>query len=128
MDIVFSAVGILQGDIEQIQDDKLGIKIEDKYYPLFPTPRYRKRWDALKDEINHLGVVSRKLLVYPQCIHFSNRNKPYKVSFTVVRHEEKESGKEVFTKFNPCEFQLFGLWQFITPCPTPVISVFKNYD
>lgn len=128
MDIFFSAVGILQGDIEQTQDDKLGIKIGDKSYPLFPTPRYRKRWKALKNEISHVGVVSRKLLVYPQCIHPRDHNKPYAINFAIVRHEEEESGKEIFTKFNPCEFQFFGLWKFISPCPLPVISVFKNYD
>ena len=128
MNIVFSAVGILQGDIEQTQDDKLGIKIGDKSYPLFPTPRYRKSWDTLKGEISHLGVVSKKLLVYPKCIYFSDHKKPYRISFNIVSHQTEESGKGIFTSFNPCEFQLFGLWKFISPYPTPVISVFKNYS
>ncbi len=128
MDILFSAVGILQGDIEQTQDNKLGIKIGDKSYPLFPTPRYRKSWDTLKGEISHLGVVSKKLLVYPKCIYFSDHKKPYRISFNIVCHHTEESGKGIFTSFNPCEFQLFGLWKFISPYPTPVISVFKNYS
>lgn len=122
-DVFFQAVGVLQGNVE-FGDDEISSTIGTKTYPLWCAKGYRKAFLALKRHIKKEGNYQR-LIVYPNVLHFPNRDEPYKVSFQVVGFIKPD---KVFADLKDFEFRLAGLWQSIPVCQTPVISVFKNFN
>ena len=126
----FSAIGVLAGNITQ-EDDKLFISIQNKEYPLFYSHRYKRRWQLLKQFIKNNSTTRQKIVVYPKILHFYNPNEIHNISFHLVKFKPQASNtspEEIPQTLQFNEFKIFGLWQLIKQCQTPVISVYRNLD
>ncbi len=131
MNMLFSAIGVLAGNITQ-QDDKLFVSVQDKQYPLLYNARRKQQWHLLNQLLkNNSTATSYTIAVYPKIVHSNDPNKIYNVSFTLVKFKPEEYSSPVsgiLQTLQPNEFNLFGLWQFIGQCQTPVISVYRNLN
>jgi len=124
---MFQAVGIIVGSIDLSSEDRMGVTIGQSSYPLFYAPSKRRAFEALKKEIEATGNTNQRLVVYPRVMHFPKREQPHSMSFQVVGFDKGREESSVSSELQDMEFKLSGLWQFIPVCPTPCISVFRNF-
>jgi hypothetical protein len=127
---LFQAVGIIVGDVNFNDEGKATVAIGDKVYPLFYASQRKKAYEALRMEVTKTGVSRQRLLLYPRVMHFPKREQAYNVSFQLVgffREGIEQAPDAITTDLEDMEFKLSGLWQFIPVCPTPCVSIFKNY-
>ncbi|MBW4450599.1 MAG: hypothetical protein KME38_28165 [Spirirestis rafaelensis WJT71-NPBG6] len=127
---LFQAVGIIKGDVEIASEPGKPsiISVQGKDYALLYIPNKQgfKALDALKREIEATGT-NQRLIVYPKITHFPGRDKAYQVAFQLVGFDRGSQPAGIGVDLNDFEFKISGLWQFIPVCPTPCISVFKNF-
>ena len=126
----FSAIGVLAGNITQ-EDDKLFISVQDKKYPLFYNKcDYKSISKRLNQSLTSNSSTQHHIAVYPKIVH-SNKNKTHTIRFRLLKFKPEISNVTIpgiLQTFQPNEFNIFGLWQFIQQCQTPVISVYRNFD
>ncbi len=124
---IFQAVGIIVGEVNLGEDGKNTITIGHSQYPLFSIPKKRKVFDALTKEIETTGNLTQRLVVYPKAIHFPRKEQPHQIAFQLVGFDRGREQETVSGELDDLEFKFSGLWQFIPVCPTPCISVFRNF-
>ncbi len=117
---VFSAIGLIQGDVILKNSSKLWgeIKIGENRYKINVLSFKRA---GFREELGDETSYNKPILVYPQITHFPDPNLPHKISFQIMGW-----GENLLNRWKVFEFHFNGIWQFIPPCRTPVISVFKN--
>ena len=125
-DAIFKAVGIITGTVT-FGEETATVYIGDNQYPLYYSPRHRKSYDALKKQIENNPGKQERLIVYPRVMHFPRRELLHIVSFQLVGFDNSKKSEGITNQLQDFEFHLCGLWQFIPVCPTPCISVFKNF-
>ena len=129
--MLFSAIGVLAGNITQ-EDDKLFVSIQDKKYPLFYSKYdYKSISKKLNQSLTNNSSTQHRISVYPKISHPNKKDKIHTIKFRLLKFEPEISNaiaKGILQTFQPNEFKIFGLWQFIQQCPTPVISVYRNFD
>ena len=127
---LFQAVGIIRGEVKIASERGKAstVSIQGKDYPLLyiPTKQGFKALEALTKEVEATGT-NQRLIVYPKLTHFPGRDKQYSVAFQLVGFDRGLQSSGVTADLADFEFKLCGLWQFIPVCPTPCISVFKNF-
>ncbi|KST63487.1 hypothetical protein [Mastigocoleus testarum] len=125
--MLFSAIGVLAGNITQ-KDDKLFISIQDKEYPLFYSKYDSKK---INQSLTSNSSTQQRISVYPKISHSNKKDKVHTIKFRLLKFEPEISNtvtKGILQTFEPNEFKIFGLWQFLQQCQTPVISVYRNFD
>jgi hypothetical protein len=125
---IFQAVGIIIGSVKFTDENKSTVTISRKEYQLFYAPRKQRAYEALKKEIEATGEHTQRLVVYPKAIHFPKRDQPHRIAFQLVGFDKGREEEAVSGELQDLEFKLSGLWQFIPVCPTPCISVFRNFS
>lgn len=120
---IFQAVGLIRCT-PQIKEDKMFVTMGDRDYELKKGTKWsHKHFDKLKEEIEQNGSKEVWLRVYPNIIHDS-KNKEIRYWFTLVKAFQEKSDcflqEEVFT--------FRGIWQYVSYCHEPVISVHRNID
>lgn len=127
---LFQAIGMIRGEVKLAPErtELSFVSIKGKDYPLFyiSTKQGFKAFEALKKEVKTTGN-NQRLLVYPKFTHFPARDKQYSVGFELVGFDRGLRSKDITSDLSDFQFILSGLWQFIPVCPTPCISVFKNF-
>ncbi|MDJ0596200.1 MAG: hypothetical protein QNJ72_40515 [Pleurocapsa sp. MO_226.B13] len=120
---IFQAVGSIKCT-PKIKEDKLFITIGDREYELKRGVRWsHKHFDQLKEEIEQNGSTEVCLRVYPNIIHDSE-NKEIRYWFTLVKANLERSDS-----LSEDEGFIFrGIWQYVSYCCDPVISVYRNID
>ena len=126
--LIFQAIGVIEGEVNFTENDKGNITVDGKKYSLIAIPRKRLIYEQLRHKVESIGNHTQRLLVYPRVIHFPDRDRPYEVSFTLVRFDEEIQAEDIFGVLNNLEFRLLGLWQFIPFCDVPCVSVFRNFS
>ena len=128
---MFQGIGVLRGEVleeKEEEKEKFYISIKTptstKKYQLFFSPRYRRSWYALKEEIKNNGN-NQRLIVYPRILHLPGRDKPHQVRFQLVGFDS--GSNEGVAELADFEFKLAGKWQFIAVCRTPVVSIYRNF-
>jgi hypothetical protein len=124
---IFQAIGILVGQIKFIENRGI-VVVEGKEYPLLFSHQRRKFYEELRSQFESDNGEQRRLIVYPKITHFPKREKPYHVGFQLVGLDKGCATNGVSQQLQDFEFKLCGLWQFIPTCPTPCVSVFKNFS
>ncbi|MFN6567030.1 hypothetical protein [Dendronalium sp. ChiSLP03b] len=124
---IFQAVGIITGEVDLNSSGSSTVTIGRNQYPLFYIPRKLKVFEALKKEIETTGNRTQRLIVYPKAIHFPRKEQPLKIAFQLVGFDRGRFQEAVSGELEDLEFKLSGLWQFIPVCPSPCISVFRNF-
>ncbi len=124
---IFQAVGVITGEVNLTEDGKNTVTIGRSQYPLFYVPRKRKVFEALQKEIEATGNRTQRLVVYPKAIHFPRKDQPHRIAFQLVGFDKGRFEEAVSAELMDLEFKFSGLWQFIPVCPTPCISVFRNF-
>jgi hypothetical protein len=122
---IFQAVGVIVGLVNLGEDGKNTITIGRSQYPLFS--KKPKVFDALTKEIKTTGNLTQRLVVYPKAIHFPRKDQPHQIGFQLVGFDRGREQETVSGELGDLEFKFSGLWQFIPVCPTPCISVFRNF-
>lgn len=125
---IFQAVGIITGEVNLNPNGKNTITIGRSEYQLFYIPQKRKVFDALTKEIKVTGNRNQRLVVYPKAIHFPKKEQPSVIAFQLVGFDRARFGEVISEELEDLEFKFSGLWQFIPVCPTPCISVFRNFS
>jgi hypothetical protein len=126
---LFRAVGVIQGEVNLVEDGINTFTINGKNYRLKYASEKRKAFFALKLAIKNTGNNFQRLIVYPKVIHFPRREQPPTIYFELVGFENPEGkDKGIINELNDLEFKLSGLWQFIPVCRVPCISVFRNFS
>ncbi len=119
---MFQAVGTLIAT-PSLQDNLLKIAINGCEYDLFYVQGFRRQAHTrLKAELEKNGSEPMFLRLYPNAKFSKSLEKPL-LSFLLVnfsRDCEKINDE-------PIGFVLRGIWQYITQCESPVISVYRNY-
>jgi len=128
-DVVFQAVGIIEGEVSFPEDKKPTITLNGKQYSLFPHSVFDKkqtnqRLRRLKKHIENTGYTNQKLLVYPHVTHSIQQTYPQEISFEIIKFDHQIGMIE--NDLEEMEFLLSGLWQFISISSTPCVSIFKN--
>lgn len=123
---IFQAVGVITGKLD-FQEERNTITIGRSTYQLFYIPKKRRVFDALKKEVENTGEHTQRLIVYPRITHFPKKEQVHQVSFQLVGFDKGRVEDAVSGELQDMEFKLAGLWQFIPVCPTPCISVFRNF-
>ncbi|MFB6276275.1 MAG: hypothetical protein ABEI32_09050 [Halothece sp.] len=121
----FQAVGVIKGEVSVLSDEKGTITIAGKNYPLLCPHYLKRRFRMLKKEIEQSGKAEQRLIVYPQVFYFSDEYESYQVCFAFVRFDQGEK-KGILNTVGDMEFMLAGLWQWISKCSIPCVSIFKN--
>jgi hypothetical protein len=124
---IFQAVGVITGLVKFTDENKSSITIGRKEYQLFYAPRKQRAFEALKKEIEATGESTQRLVVYPKVIHFPKKDQPHRIAFQLVGFDKGRQAEVISEELQDMEFKLCGLWQFIPVCPTPCISVFRNF-
>ena len=124
---MFQAVGVIVGSIELSSEDRMSVTMGQSSYPLLYAPSKRRALAALKKEIEATGNTTQRLIVYPKVLHFPKKNQPHSISFQLVGFDKGKAEDAVSGELQDFEFKLSGLWQFIPVCPTPCISIFRNF-
>jgi len=146
-DALFKAIGIIRGEVSFDEEDKAWVKIGSKSYRLGYSgiskgknihrlghyPKNKDAFQALRKDIKNSGTSTKRLIVYPQIVHFAEQKRPHELSFNLVsftseKAESNELTNGLANKLNDFEFELCGLWQFIPASSTPVITIFKNLN
>lgn len=125
---IFQAVGVITGEVEIGEDGKNTITISNNKYPLFYITQKFRVFEALKKEIETTGKRTQRLVVYPKAIHFPRKEQPHQIAFQLVGFDTGRFAETVSGELDDMEFKFSGLWQFIPVCPTPCISVFRNFS
>ncbi|GAX45756.1 hypothetical protein NIES4075_67770 [Tolypothrix sp. NIES-4075] len=127
---LFQAVGIIRGDVklasERGKPSTLSIQGKDYALLYIPTLQGFKALEALTKQVDTTGN-NQRLIVYPKLTHFPGRDKQHEIAFQLVGFDRGLQSEGVTADLADFEFKLCGLWQFIPVCPTPCISVFKNF-
>ncbi|UKP01104.1 hypothetical protein [Nostoc sp. UHCC 0870] len=125
---IFQAVGVITGEVNLNALGSSTVTIGQNQYPLFYIPRKLKVFEALKREIETTGNRTQRLVVYPKAIHFPRREQPLKIAFQLVGFDKGRFQETISGELEDLEFKISGLWQFIPVCPTPCISIFRNFS
>ncbi|MFS0519220.1 hypothetical protein ACEYW6_31630 [Nostoc sp. UIC 10607] len=125
---IFQAVGVITGSVNFTTDGQSTVTIGSYEYPLYYSKRQWDVLNALKKEIENTGNQNQRLVVYPKAIHFPRREQPHRIAFQLVGFDRGRKLDAVSGELEDLEFKLSGLWQFIPVCPTPCISVFRNFS
>ncbi len=127
---LFQAVGIIRGEVKIASErgKPSTVSIQGKDYALLyiPTKQGFKALEALTKQVDTTGN-NQRLIVYPKLTHFPGRDKQHEIAFQLVGFDRGLQSEGVTADLADFEFKLCGLWQFIPVCPTPCISVFKNF-
>jgi hypothetical protein len=126
-DGIFQAVGVIIGEVNLDTEGKSTITFGRSTYQLFYIPKKRRVFEALKKEIEATGEHTQRLLVYPKVIHFPRKEQPHQIAFQLVGFDKGREEEAISSQLEDFEFKFCGLWQFIPVCPTPCISVFRNF-
>ncbi len=118
---VFKAIGVIEGEVSF--GEKNFIKVGDKEYQLFYSPKYKKAWRALQIQVKRFGA-HQKLVVHPRPLHLPDRNKQPTMRFQLVGF----GTGELMTELAVNEFKLSGWWQFIPCNKFPILTVARNFD
>ncbi|MGF1490032.1 MAG: hypothetical protein ACFBSE_23340 [Prochloraceae cyanobacterium] len=124
---MFSAVGIVVGEINLEETGNYTISIGNKTYPLFYARKNYTAFTGLKKEIATTGNKIQRLIVYPKFTHFPRKERPPRVGFQLVGFDKGREPNGVASELEELQFKLCGLWQFIPVCRQPCISIFRNF-
>ena len=125
---IFQAIGVIKGEVT-ISKKGLEVVIKNEKFALYYN--YSSgvaTYEMLKSFVLK-GQQPDKLVVYPQFLHFPQRNKPQQLSFTLVNFRMPDHvmrDREI--RLNDFEFFLRGIWQFIPTCKVPVVTIYRNYS
>ncbi len=125
---IFSAVGIIVGEINLEESGNYSISLGNKTYPLFYARKNYTAFTGLKKEIATTGNKTQRLIVYPKFTHFPRRDQAPRVGFQLVGFDKGREPNGVANELKELEFKLCGLWQFIPVCRQPCISIFRNFS
>jgi len=125
---IFQAVGIVTGSVNLNSDGKNTVTIGSSTYRLFYLNHKRKAFEALGKEIEITGNLQQRLIVYPRAIHFPTKERSHEITFQLVGFDKGQQQEGVSRELIDLEFKLSGLWQFISVCRTPCISIFRNFS
>ncbi|MEC4883973.1 MAG: hypothetical protein SAL70_21980 [Scytonema sp. PMC 1070.18] len=123
---LFQAVGVITGKLNLTEEGNT-ITIGKNTYPLYWIPKKQRVFNALKLEVKNTGEYTQRLVVYPKILHFPKKEQPHQIAFQLVGFDKGRKEEGISRELEDMEFKLCGLWQFIPVCPTPCISVFKNF-
>ena len=120
---IFQGFGMLKCS-PYLEDEKLFVTIDEQQYALkkvIGAPR--QQISRLKSELKQNG--SRKILlkVYPNITHYPDERPPHHL-FRLVRCYFNEEQSQKY----PEGFIFRGIWQVVSHCPTPVITIYRNID
>jgi hypothetical protein len=124
---IFQAIGVIVGFVKFQEDGKSTVTIDQSEYQLYYIPKKQRAFMALKREIEATGNHTQRLVVYPKVTHLPRKEQPHQVAFQLVGFDQGREEEGISEKLSDNEFQFSGLWQFIPVCPTPCISVFRNF-
>lgn len=125
---IFQAIGIIVATVNFDDNNRCFVIIGEKQYPLFYTFNHKNAYGALKKEIETTGTQQQRLIVYPKVVHFPSKEQPYQLGFQIVGFDIPTRNSRIAKELDDFQFKLSGLWQFIPVCPTPCVSVFKNFS
>lgn len=124
---LFSAVGIIVGEINLEELANYSVSLGNKTYPLFYARKNYTAFTGLKKEIATTGNKTQRLIVYPKFTHFPKKDRPPRVGFQLVGFDKGREPNGVASELEELQFKLCGLWQFIPVCRQPCISIFRNF-
>jgi hypothetical protein len=124
---IFQAIGVIVGEVNFHEDGKSTVTIGQNEYHLYYIPKKQRVFTALKKEIEATGNHTQRLVVYPKVTHLPRKEQPHQVAFQLVGFDKGREEEGVSEELSDNEFKFSGLWQFIPVCPTPCISVFRNF-
>ncbi len=117
---LFQGVGVIEGKIVKRFEDNdryYHVESQGKVYQLIINKR--RTLDFVKTNYNPDEI--QQLLVYPNLVHYPEKDKLPKLSFTLV-----STLKEPHPDFKVNEFKLCGFWQMIAVYRGVVISIHRN--
>jgi hypothetical protein len=135
----FQAIGVIQPESIKFQPPNIykrvssaTIVLNGKEYALLPNGFSWEQYKVFHSLQFHLDSKSKMLLaVYPEVIHFPDKNIRHILRFRLVAFTDSSSVPKivhpVFNDLDINEFRLSGIWQFIPVCRFPVISVYRNF-
>ncbi len=124
---MFTAVGIILGEVNFTEDNKATVALGSKQYQLFYTKKNYLAYTGLQKEIEATNNNTKRLIVYPRMMHFPSRDEAPRLSFQLVGFD-KGNHPGIAGELKNNEFKLCGLWQFIPVCRTPCVSIFRNFN
>ncbi|WP_414545204.1 hypothetical protein [Nostoc sp. CCY0012] len=124
---IFQAIGVITGEVNLKSEGISTVTIGRNEYALLYIGQKLRVFQALKKEIEATGNRTFRLVVYPKAIHFPKKEQPHQIAFQLVGFDRGRFQDVVSGDLEDLEFKLSGLWQFIPVCPTPCISVFRNF-
>ncbi len=107
-----------------LKEKDLKIEIEGQEYDLLYGSDYTARIHrALKQELKNKGSRKMLLSLYPNA-QFSEESETAKLFFILAGFEKKSPTNQTY----PEQFNLRGIWQYISESPIPVISIYRNME
>ena len=120
---IFQAKGTIVAT-PYVKDDRLKVAIDSREYDLLPIPDFRRRPHILlREKLEKNGSSPMFLRLYPR-VKFEPKSPQPRLSFSLVNFSfncEK-------IKDEPQGFILRGIWQYIPPSKSPVISIYRNLE
>jgi hypothetical protein len=113
---LFQAIGTIYGTPERDETGKFFVRLDGQRYGLF-IPRHR--YIGWLKQIEQNAEKPLYLRVYPKCLIIPQQ--PQQIYFELIFWAEENRWDEAAGHF------IFrGVWQFVPPLKTPVISVYRN--
>lgn len=124
----FSGVGIIRCT-PFLKDERIYITINElndtEYRLEKPIGKFRRRpFDHLRAELQAHGPKEMLLRVYPHVWYVREDGNPTSHVFQLVHYYMDETKQAELAE----EFTLCGIWQVMTHCPMPVITIYRNFD
>ena len=127
---IFQGIGVIKG-LVVYGDGKLKIQMEEKKYEIYTGghPEKKKKFEALKQEIQAQGSSEQVVVVNPQVHYFKKGEEgSRRVSFRVVSSQKANAFKVNWHELREREFKLSGLWQYIPRCSEPCLTIRRNWS
>lgn len=122
----FKAIGVVTGEV-RFSDERATITIGGNDYTLLFIKKKLRAFESLKRHVETSGQSRQRVVVYPKITHFPKRDEPHIVAFQVVGFDLGQEENAVSGDLGDLEFKVSGFWQFIPVCPTPCITVLRNF-
>ncbi|MBD2212914.1 hypothetical protein H6G27_24000 [Nostoc linckia FACHB-104] len=122
----FKAIGVVTGDV-RFSDERNTITVGGHDYTLLFIKKKLKAFESLKRHVETSGQARQRVVVYPKVTHFPKKDEPHIIAFQVVGFDVGHEENAVSGELEDLEFKVSGFWQFIPVCPTPCITVLRNF-
>lgn len=128
--LLFQAVGVISGEVDLDEENNYTtITIQKKKYPLrcVSSPKARRAFDALKNQIQNTQNNHQRLKVYPRVSTTTEAPESMRVEFGLVSFDRGNSSG-LLCDLNPLEFKLAGLWESVSFFKLPCVCVLRNFN